>query len=278
MNPQDQVHQFKESADFLRKHFDHPKINATIVLGSGLKNFEDEIQNPISISYQDIPHFPQSSVQGHGHKLVLGQIHNQTILAFTGRFHYYQGIDITTTALPAWISAFLDVPTYILTNAAGGVNPNFEVGNLVLIKDHINPSGLHPVRGVHLENWENPFFDTSNLYNADLRNEFLTIAKSNQKKVSEGVYCFLPGPNFETPAEISMLRTLGVDLVGMSSVPEALAAHKLGLDVLGLSVVTNVYPTNDQPKVKVNHQEVLNETNKASATCRGLIKDWIQTW
>lgn len=278
MNPQEQVLSFKESAQYIQKQLGNPSIDATIVLGSGLKEFANEIQNPVRIPYKDIPHFPTSHVQGHGHQIIFGQIDSKNILVFTGRFHYYQGIPITTAALPAWVSFYLNVPRYILTNAAGGVNETFNVGDMVLISDHINPTGLNPLQGVLLENWNNPFFDTSNLYNESMRESILKIAISQDFSMKQATYCFLPGPNFETPAEIQMLRTLRADLVGMSSVPESLAAHKLGMKVLGLSVVTNVYPAKNQKASTVSHQEVLEATQKASNRFNQLMKAWITSW
>lgn len=278
MTPQEQVMALKESASYIAKQISNATIDATIVLGSGLKDFANAIENPIRISYLDIPHFPKSNVPGHGHQLIYGQYMGKNLLVFTGRFHYYQGIDITSVALPAWISYFLHVPQYIVTNAAGGVNSSYQVGDLVLIKDHINLTGLHPIRGVCLENWLNPFFDTSNLYNESLRKNLFQTAKDQNIKLQEGVYAFLTGPNFETPAEIQMLRTLGADLVGMSTVPETLVAHKTGMNTIGISVVTNVYPKLGDKAEIVSHEEVLMATQKAKNAFLTLMKEWIQRW
>ncbi|MEZ4819641.1 MAG: purine-nucleoside phosphorylase [Bdellovibrionota bacterium] len=278
MHAQDIVTSFAESAKYIQSRLLSPTIDLAIVLGSGLSDFTQILENPTFISYQDIPNFPKTQVEGHGHQLVYGSIGDKKILLFSGRFHYYQGLPITTVAIPAWISYYMNIPRYVATNAAGGVNVNYQVGDLTLIKDHINPTGLNPLRGVQLDNWQNPFFDTSNLYNERLRESILKVAIAQGFSMKQGTSCFLPGPNFETPAEIEMLRTLGADLVGMSTVPETLTAHKLGMKVLAMSVVTNVYPKKNESGQQVSHQEVLEATTLASKKLHTLMKDWITLW
>lgn len=278
MNPQQLVSSFRESADCIRKRLPDLPIDATIVLGSGLKEFSNTLENSIHIPYQDIPHFPSDQVPGHGSEIVFGTIGNKNILIFTGRFHYYQGFSITMTGLPAWISFYLGVPRYILTNASGGVNASLKVGELLVIQDHLNPTGLNPLRGIMLKQWKDPFFDTSNMYDEGLRKSLLKTKTARELSIKQGTYCFLTGPNFETPAEIEMLRTWGTDIVGMSSVPESLVAHKLELKVLGLSVVTNVYPEKNAKGLEVNHAEVLQETKKTGLQFGQLMKEWISIW
>jgi len=266
----------REAANSITAAIGPVQIDKALVLGSGFKSLATLLKDPKSIAFKDIAHMPLDNLQGHGQELIFGKLGDQNLMIFTGRLHYYQGHPIEMVALPAWIAHELGCKEYIFTNAAGGVNPKYHIGQMTLIQDHINLTGLNPLRGIHVEGKDNPFFDTSTLYHQGLRESLIQKAETLGMELKQGVYCFLPGPNFETPAEINMLRCLGIDLVGMSSVPEALVAHQLGMQVLGLSVVTNVYPEKNQVGTQVTHQEVLQATDQSISKLKNLLTQWMQ--
>ena len=231
-----------------------------IVLGSGLGSFADQIENPAVIPFADIPHFPQSTVPGHSGRLVIGAVAGTPVAVMQGRVHAYEGYSSDQVTLPIRVLGRCGVRTLILTNAAGGINPAFRQGQLVLVADHINCSGRNPVAGPNDDRFGPRFFDMSEAYSARLRHLAREAARSLDLDLEEGVYLSVLGPSFETPAEIRAFRTLGADLVGMSTVQETIAARHMGLDVLGISCVTNLAAgLQAQP---LSHEEVM-ETGKA---------------
>jgi len=231
-----------------------------IVLGSGLGSFADQIENPAVIPFADIPHFPQSTVPGHSGRLVIGAVAGTPVAVMQGRVHAYEGYSSDQVTLPIRVLGRCGVRTLILTNAAGGINPAFRQGQLVLVADHINFSGRNPVAGPNDDRFGPRFFDMSEAYSARLRHLAREAARSLDLDLEEGVYLSVLGPSFETPAEIRAFRTLGADLVGMSTVQETIAARHMGLDVLGISCVTNLAAgLQAQP---LSHEEVM-ETGKA---------------
>lgn len=278
MHEQPHLDRLRESASYIQQQWSSQTFDASFVLGSGLASLTDDFTIQASLDYAQIPGLVQASVQGHGKKLLHATYQDKDLLIFTGRFHDYQGVPHIYTATPAWISAFMNIPRYVLTNAAGGVNTSYRVGDIVLIRDHLNLHGKNPLRGVTLDGFDNPFFDVSDLYQKDIRADIQEIAERLDIDVYEGVYAYFLGPNFETPSEINALRILNADLVGMSSVPEALVAHRFELAVTGISVVTNVYPEPGQPQDKVTHEEVLQATRAAQKNVGRLLKEWIKTW
>ena len=226
-----------------------------LVLGSGLGDFADTLENSIRVPFADIPDFPQPTVEGHSGAFVFGTKQGKYVVALQGRLHYYEGFTQQEITLPVRVLAALGVKTLLLTNAAGGVNLGFKPGDLMLISDHINYSGSNPLIGPNLEKFGPRFPDMSDLYTASLRAVIKEKAAQAGIALQEGVYAMYSGPSYETPAEIRMFRTMGADAVGMSTAPEAIVAGHSGLQVVGISCITNmaagVLP------VKLNHAEVV---------------------
>ena len=230
-----------------------------LILGSGLNSLADAVEHAVIIPYGDIPHFPISTVHGHAGRLVIGELAGVAVCVMQGRFHFYEGYSMQQTVFPIRVMARLGLRQLIITNAAGGVNPNFAVGDLMLIEDHLNLPGMaghNPLRGPNLEEFGPRFPAANRTYTRTLMDLAEEVAAEEGIALQRGVYAMIAGPNFETPAEIRMLRTLGADSVGMSTVPETLVAHHAGLDVLAISTITNMAIDNlasvDQP----THEEV----------------------
>jgi purine-nucleoside phosphorylase len=233
---------YDEAAAYIRSRTRHtPTIG--LVLGSGLGPLAEQIEAADKIPYGDIPHFPVSTVHGHAGQLVIGQLAGATVCAMQGRFHFYEGYSLQQVTLPVRVMKRLGINTLILTNAAGGVNPNFAVGDIMVMNDHINFVGMtgnNPLMGLNLDEFGTRFPPLNRAYTRRLRQLTAAVAAEQGMSLQQGVYTWLSGPNFETPAEIRMLRTLGTDAVGMSTVPEAIVAHHAGMEVLALSTITNV--------------------------------------
>jgi purine-nucleoside phosphorylase len=211
-----------------------------IILGSGLGGFVQIMEDKVSVPYRDIPNFPVSTVEGHKGELVFGKVHGKPIVAMQGRFHYYEGYNLQEVTFPVRVMQVLGVTGLIVTNAAGGINPAFRPGDLVLIKDHINMMGENPLRGANLSNLGPRFPDLSEGYDLEWRQKAMPIAREVGIHPQEGVYAAMSGPSYESPAEIRFLRTIGADLVGMSTVPEVIVANHGGMRVLGISCITNM--------------------------------------
>lgn len=229
-----------------------------LVLGSGLGDYADTLEDPIKIPYAQIPDFPQPTVQGHTGAFVFGKKAGKFVVVAQGRVHYYEGLSMQEITLPVRVLAAIGVKTLVLTNAAGGINLSYRPGTLMLIADHINFSGDNPLIGPNLDRFGPRFPDVSDLYTASLRTAVRAQAAEAGIPLEEGVYLMCTGPSYETPAEIRAFRTLGADAVGMSTVPEALVAGHCGMQVVGVSCITNmaagVLP------VKLSHQEVMETT------------------
>lgn len=236
-----------------------PKIG--IVLGSGLGIYIDQIQNKTIIPYQDIPHFKRTSVEGHSGALIIGEVHGVTVAALQGRLHAYEGYAGEEIVLPVRTLAALGVETVFLTNASGGINPNFHPGDLVAITDHINLSGRNPLVGPNIAELGPRFPDMGNAYDKEMREVLHSVAKAHHVEIKDGVYCSVLGPTYETPAEIRMMRIIGADLVGMSTVPEVIAANHLGLKVVGVACITNYAAGIKQEKL--SHADVKKVAEKA---------------
>jgi len=211
-----------------------------VILGSGLGAFADLVLEKQAISYKDIPHFPISTVEGHAGQLVFGKVQGRSVVVMQGRFHYYEGYTMHEVTFPIRVMQVLGVAGLIVTNAAGGINPDFHPGDLILIKDHLNMMGDSPLRGANLSSLGPRFPDLSEAYNRNWRQKALVIARELGMNPQEGVYAAMSGPNYETPAEIRFLRSSGADMVGMSTVPEVIVANHGGMQVLGISCVTNM--------------------------------------
>lgn len=211
-----------------------------VILGSGLDIFEDQMEDPVRIPYQDIPHFPQAMVEGHASELLIGKIAGRTVVMMRGRFHLYVGYSAELTAFPVQVMKEIGVKQLLVTNAAGGVNTAYQPGDLMLIQDHLNMTGCNPLVGSNDERLGVRFPDMSTAYSPRLRQLAKQIAHEQQYSLQEGVYVGLLGPSYETPAEIRMFRLLGGDAVGMSTVSEVIAANHAGIEVLGISCISNM--------------------------------------
>ena len=234
--------------------------DVAVVLGSGLGGFASGLQSSRTLTYEEIPHWPESNIVGHEGKLIIGQSSGRTVAALAGRVHFYEGYDLRTVTFGTRAVAMLGVKTIILTNAAGGINTNFNRGALMVIDDHINLMGINPLVGPNDDRFGPRFPDMTTVYSVRLRDAAHRAAEALGMGLAHGIYVALPGPSYETPAEIRYLRIIGADAVGMSTVPEAIVARHMGLEVLGLSCITNmaagVLP---QP---LNHEEVLATTRR----------------
>ena len=228
-----------EAAEFLRGRIG-PIPEVAIVLGSGLGAFGEGLQDAIPISYSFIPHWPVSRVVGHAGKLVAGTAKGRRVLALSGRVHFYEGHPLETVTFGVRVLGLLGVKTVILTNAAGGINERFEAGALMVMDDHINFFGTNPLIGTNDDRLGRRFPDMSEVYSSRLRTLTDAAAQAAGQRVEHGVYLGLTGPSYETPAEIRAFRTLGADAVGMSTVPEAIVARQMGMEVLGISCISNM--------------------------------------
>lgn len=249
----------KRSFEYIRSITDtKPEIG--MILGSGLGDYAQELEDAVYIPYDDIPGFPVSTVQGHSGRFVIGSRKGKTVVAMQGRIHYYEGYSQGEITIPVRIMKLLGVKKLLLTNAAGGVNTDFKVGSLMCISDHINYSGYNPLIGYNLDEFGARFPDVSNVYTKELREELISVVKQHNISLEQGVYMMFSGPSYETPAEIRMARVLGADAVGMSTVPEAIVAAHCGIDVLGISCITNFAAgILDSP---LSHEEVVETTTR----------------
>ena len=226
-----------------------------IILGSGLGDFAEEFTSATTIPYAEIPGFARSTAVGHAGQLVAGEVAGVPVLAMQGRFHFYEGYSLEQVTFPIRTFNRLGIETLVLTNAAGGINVEFTPGALMVISDHLNLFGVNPLRGPNDERFGPRFPDMTAAYARDLQEAAIDEARAEGIELRRGVYAGLPGPSYETPAEIHMLRSFGADAVGMSTVPEAIVARQMGMKVLGISCITNVAAgSNNQP---INHEDVL---------------------
>ncbi len=245
------------------------KADIAVILGSGLGGYVEALEDAKSLSYEDIPGFPVSTVPGHAGRWWVGTLHGKRVFMMQGRFHSYEGYDQQTVTLPIRVMCKLGVKTVIVTNASGGVNTSFEPGDLMLIEDFINLSGKNPLTGPNLDEFGPRFPDMCHAYDVELKKLATDVAKELNIKLQHGVYAWLNGPTFESPAEIRMARILGADAVGMSTVPETIVARHCGMNVLGMSCITNMAAgILDQP---LNHEEVMETGNRVKDTFRALI-------
>jgi len=268
------VEQVSQAASYIKRFT--PQIpNTVIQLGTGLGNLADRIEAEHVIPYEDIPFFPQSTVASHQGKLIIGHLGSHRLIALSGRFHFYEGYSTREITLPVRVLQVLGVKTLIITNAAGGLNPLFQPGTIMVIRDHLNFLGENPLRGPNVDEWGPRFPDLSEPYKPKLIKTLLNCADACKiEKVVTGTYVCIPGPSLETPAETRWLRESGADAVGMSSVPEVIVALHGSMQVLGLSVVANVNdPDNFQP---ILLEDIIAEAAKASSRLEKLITEFIQ--
>jgi len=226
-----------------------------LILGSGLGEYAETFPHPAMIPYAEIPHFPQSTIPGHRGRLVFQTFGTLTVVVMQGRFHYYEGYSMAQVTFPIRVFGMLGIRRLFVTNAAGGIHPQFRPGDLMLITDHLNLMGDHPLRGSHHEAYGPRFPDLSEAYHPEDSHAFETVAATLGIALQKGVYAGLSGPSYETPAEIRMLRALGADAVGMSTVPEVIVANQMGIRVVGVSCISNLAAGISADKL--NHQEVI---------------------
>ena len=243
------------------------------MLGTGLGQLASEITDAQEFPYSEIPNFPVSTVEGHSGKLIVGKFGGVDILAMQGRFHYYEGYDMKQVTFPVRIMYELGIKTLFVSNAAGGMNPSFKIGDIMIITDHINMFPEHPLRGKNFPTGPR-FPDMHQTYDAELIREATTIAKEKNIPVTYGIYVGTQGPTFETPAEYKMYRILGGDAVGMSTIPEVIVAHHCGIRVFGVSVITDLGGF-DTP-VEVSHEEVQEAANKAQPLMSEIMREMIK--
>ena len=263
----------QEAYDYIKKTTTYtPTIG--IILGSGLGKITPLIENAEIYSYKEIPNFPTSSVEGHKNRLIIGELGGKTILAMDGRFHYYEGYSMQEVTFPIKVMKLLGVKTLLVSNAAGGINSSFQPGNFMIISDHINLYGNNPLIGKNDDDFGPRFPDMSNAYNKELIQKAKSVAHSLNIDIKEGVYVMTSGPNYETPAEVRMIRAIGGDAVGMSTVPEVIVANHCGINVLGISCISNMAAGISNNKL--NHQEVIETSNMVKNDFISLIKNLIK--
>lgn len=264
----------KNSLDYINsKITSRKKPEIGIILGSGLGDIANEIYG-IGIPYSLIPGFKISSVQGHTGKLVVGELSSKTVVAMQGRLHYYEGNTMQDITYPLRVMKLLGIDKLLVTNAAGGINTDFSAGDLMIITDHINMLGNNPLIGKNLDEFGSRFVDMTYAYDKSFIKIAEAAAAGLNINIQKGVYAAMMGPTYETPAEVKMLRTLGADAVGMSTVPEVIVANHMGVKVLGLSCITNMAAgILDQP---LNHQEVIDTANKVKKEFKSLVKTIIK--
>ena len=263
------LEKIQEATSYLESKIDYvPQIG--LVLGSGLGVLADEIENPVVITYEEIPHFPVSTVEGHAGQFVIGDLEGKKVIAMQGRFHFYEGYTMKELTFPIRVMKALGVTNLLLTNAAGGVNKSYIPGDLMIITDHINMAGTNPLIGTNYAELGDRFPDCSTIYDKSINNEIKEIAKNLNIRLQEGIYQMNPGPTYETPAEVNMARILGADAVGMSTVPEAVVARHASMKVTGISCITNMAAgILDQP---LHHGEVVETANMVKQTFITLVK------
>lgn len=244
-----------------------------LILGSGLGELADEIEEAVKIDYSDIPNFPVSTVEGHAGKLVIGKLKGKNVIAMQGRFHFYEGYTMQEVTFPVRVMKGLGVHSIIVTNACGGMNKNFEPGDLMLIDDHLNMTGANPLIGPNESEFGPRFPDMSRAYTPTYIETAKKVAESINLKVQQGVYAGITGPTYMTPAELIMLRNLGADTIGMSTVPEVIVASHMGLKVLGISCVTDM--AIGEELEPLTHAQVVEVANRAKPKFIELVKEFV---
>ncbi|MDA9066992.1 purine-nucleoside phosphorylase [Flavobacteriales bacterium] len=266
------LNQIKETAEFIKN-----KINKTcevgIILGTGLGELANDIETTYSFAYEEIPNFPVSTVEGHSGKLIIGSLGGKTVVALQGRFHYYEGYSMNEVVFPVRVMKFLGIETLIVSNASGGVNPDYEIGEIMIIDDHINLFGDNPLIGKNMDELGPRFPDMSEPYDKNLIAKAHEIAKNENIKVVQGSYAGLSGPTLETPAEYQYVRNIGADTVGMSTVPEVIAARHMGIPCFGFSIITDLGVPGKI--IEMTHEIVQEVARKATPKVTKITKELI---
>jgi len=267
------LEKINEAKNYVEKRLTK-KPELGLILGSGLGILAEEIDNPIKIKYDEIPHFSKSSVEGHAGQFVIGELNGKEVMVMQGRTHYYEGLSMKKITFPVRLMKALGIEKLILTNSAGGVNTGYKAGDLMLISDHINFTGDNPLIGENYDAFGPRFPDMSDTYDRSLRVKIKDLAKNLNIRLQEGVYLFNTGPTYETAAEVKMARILGADAVGMSTVPEAIVANHSDMSIVGISCITNMATgILDQP---LDHQEVVETADRVRETFITLVSKIIE--
>ena len=265
------LEKIQETAAFLKSKM-HTQPETAIILGTGLGSLVNEITDKYEINNQDIPNFPVSTVEGHSGKLIFGKLGDKDILAMQGRFHYYEGYNMKEVTFPVRVMRELGIKTLFVSNASGGMSPDFEVGDLMIITDHINFFPEHPLRGKNIP-YGPRFPDMSEAYNKELIRKADQIAAEKGIKVQHGIYIGVQGPTYETPAEYKMFRILGADAVGMSTVPEVIVANHCGIKVFGISVITDLGV--EGKIIEITHEDVQKAADAAQPLMTTIMRELI---
>ncbi|NPA45769.1 MAG: purine-nucleoside phosphorylase [Chlorobi bacterium] len=275
LNPENLYDKARETADHLLDLTEElPEYG--IVLGSGLGSLSEDIDIDLEVRYEHIPNFPVSTVEGHKGSLIFGWLAGKYVMAMNGRFHYYEGYNMYEVTFPERVMKLMGINKLIVSNASGGVNRDYKIGDVMIIRDHINFFPEHPLRGKNDERFGPRFVNMSEPYSRKMIEVVETYARSRQIPFRKGVYLGLQGPTFETIAEYNMVRVLGADAVGMSTVPEVIVAKHMDMEVFGISVITDI----DDPDLiqSVNHEEVMKEAKKAEPVVRDLVQHLVKTY
>lgn len=269
------LQKIKEATEYIQERL-KPEADVAIVLGSGLGDFANEIKVIDAIPYSEIPHFPISAVPGHAGRLVYGEVMGRKVLAMQGRFHYYEGYTMQECTIHVRVFCLLGIKELFVSNAAGGLNKDFKVGDLMVIDDHINHFGDNPLRGENLEQFGTRFPAMNDAYTPSLIEKAHRVAKESNITLQQGVYLGTAGPNFETQAELRYFTTIGANAVGMSTVPEVLVARHCGMDVFGVSIITNIAVP--ELALEASHDEVQDAAKitgpKVKALFEGMLKQY----
>lgn len=262
----------EETIAFIKAKLDFdPEIG--IVLGTGLGGLTDEIEEKGSLSYSEIPNFPVSTVKGHEGKLIFGNLGNRRVVAMQGRFHYYEGYSMQEVAFPIRVLKYLGIRLLVLSNAAGGVNPDYEIGDMMIINDHINLMGNNPLLGKNDDSLGPRFPDMSEVYDKKIIRMFTKIARHHNVHYHQGVYAAVSGPTFETPAEYKYIRILGADAVGMSTVPESIVARHMGLPVFAISIISDLGV--EGKIIEITHDDVIDAAATVAPQLTRVLKEMI---
>jgi purine-nucleoside phosphorylase len=270
MKSENMLQQIQETADYIRAKTENFSPVAGIILGTGLGGLVKEIDIQYVLPYEEIPHFPVSTVEGHSGKLILGKVSGKYVIVLQGRFHYYEGYTMSQVVFPVRVMKNLGIGHLFLSNASGGVNPAFEIGDVMILNDHINLLPSNPLLGPNIAELGPRFPDMSEPYDRKLIAKAKNIAADLGYKVHEGVYVSLSGPCFETPAEYKFMRIIGGDAVGMSTVPEVIAARHMGLPCFAVSVITDIGV--EGRIVEVTHADVIEAASKAEVKMTTIFK------
>jgi purine-nucleoside phosphorylase len=272
------LQQIQQSANFIQQQLRGIRPQIGLILGSGLGDMAEQVENPITISYDQVPHFPVSTVEGHAGQFVVGTLEGKTVIVMQGRFHYYEGYSMKKVVFPVYVMKQLGVTSLVITNAAGGMNRSFQAGDLMLISDHLNMTGANPLIGPNHPELGLRFPDMSEAYNRSNRALAKQIANEMQTRgtairLQEGVYCGITGPAYMTPAELTMLARLGGDAVGMSTVSEVIAANHCGLKVLGISCITDM--AIGEELEPLTHEQVVAVANRTKPMFIELVREFV---